>query len=133
MKFLSSILLFRQAILLQPSPAAAPQQLLLTKTNLNLTTLTTSFNILNRLWRKIQQKTGFAVGLVEIFGPIVLAVPKKKTSHSKKRMRSANKGLKDKVNVIQCPGCGRKNLIHHLCFHCYCDFRKREKGLRSFN
>ncbi|CAG8712003.1 7369_t:CDS:1, partial [Dentiscutata heterogama] len=28
-----------------------------------------------------------------------LAAPKKKTSHSKKRMRSANKGLKDKTNI----------------------------------
>ncbi|KAF7791822.1 hypothetical protein EIP86_002846 [Pleurotus ostreatoroseus] len=34
--------------------------------------------------------------LLEWFPPIDLAVPKKKTSHSRKAMRSANKGLKDK-------------------------------------
>lgn len=34
--------------------------------------------------------------LLELFPPFVLAVPKKKTSHSRKAMRSANKGLKDK-------------------------------------
>ncbi|GES99980.1 ribosomal protein L32 [Rhizophagus clarus] len=38
--------------------------------------------------------------LAEMLGPILWAVPKKKTSHSKKRMRSANKGLKDKTNII---------------------------------
>ncbi|KAG8691861.1 hypothetical protein FRC11_007220 [Ceratobasidium sp. 423] len=37
--------------------------------------------------------------LLELFPPIVLAVPKKKTSPSKKRMRSANKGLKDKTSI----------------------------------
>lgn len=34
--------------------------------------------------------------LMELFPPFLLAVPKKKTSHSRKSMRSANKGLKDK-------------------------------------
>ena len=34
--------------------------------------------------------------LLELFPPWLLAVPKKKTSHSRKAMRSANKGLKDK-------------------------------------
>src|SRR5688572_16037410 len=68
------------------------------------------------LWRESQRKTGTLFGLVEILGPILWAVPKKKTSHSKKRMRSANKGLKDKTNIVNCPGCGQKHLIHHLCF-----------------
>ena len=34
--------------------------------------------------------------LLELIPPFLLAVPKKKTSHSRKSMRSANKGLKDK-------------------------------------
>src|SRR3989337_1473242 len=67
------------------------------------------------LWRDSQRKTGTLFGLVEILGPILWAVPKKKTSHSKKRMRSANKGLKDKTNIVNCPGCGQKHLTHHLC------------------
>jgi hypothetical protein len=41
--------------------------------------------------------------LLELFPPIVLAVPKKKTSPSKKRMRSANKGLKDKTSACPSP------------------------------
>jgi hypothetical protein len=34
--------------------------------------------------------------LAELFPSILMAVPKKKVSHSRKSMRSANKGLKDK-------------------------------------
>jgi len=49
------------------------------------------------LWKKSQRNTGTLFGLAETLGPILWAVPKKKTSHSKKRMRSANKGLKDKT------------------------------------
>ena len=37
--------------------------------------------------------------LLELLPPWVLAVPKKKTSHSRKAMRSANKGLKDKQSL----------------------------------
>jgi large subunit ribosomal protein L32 len=38
-----------------------------------------------------------------LFPPILRAVPKKKVSHSRKAMRSANKGLKDK-NSARAPG-----------------------------
>ncbi|KAF7320277.1 putative 54S ribosomal protein L32, mitochondrial [Mycena kentingensis (nom. inval.)] len=37
--------------------------------------------------------------LAQLFPSIVLAVPKKKTSHSRKAMREANKGLKDKQSA----------------------------------
>ncbi|PBK77248.1 hypothetical protein ARMSODRAFT_949145 [Armillaria solidipes] len=57
--------------------------------------------------------------LLELFPSIVLAVPKKKTSHSRKAMRAANKGLKDKQNIVNCPGCGTPKLAHHLCSKCY--------------
>lgn len=39
--------------------------------------------------------------LLELFPPFLLAVPKKKTSHSRKSMRSANKGLKDKHSMLR--------------------------------
>ncbi|PPQ64450.1 hypothetical protein CVT26_002157 [Gymnopilus dilepis] len=57
--------------------------------------------------------------LLELFPPFLLAVPKKKTSHSRKAMRSANKGLKDKRNIVNCPGCGAVKLAHHICPTCY--------------
>jgi len=37
--------------------------------------------------------------LVDLFPPFLLAVPKKKVSHSRKAMRAANKGLKDKQSM----------------------------------
>ncbi|KAA1468203.1 hypothetical protein DENSPDRAFT_833441 [Dentipellis sp. KUC8613] len=57
--------------------------------------------------------------LLELLPPFLLAVPKKKVSHSRKAMRSANKGLKDKQNLVHCPGCGSVKLAHHLCPTCY--------------
>ncbi|KAI8356193.1 hypothetical protein BD560DRAFT_406808 [Blakeslea trispora] len=58
---------------------------------------------------------------------ILWAAPKKKTSHSKKRMRASNKGLKQKENVTTCPACGSNKLLHHLCGHCYGDLKKKAK------
>ncbi|KAJ7783833.1 ribosomal L32p protein family-domain-containing protein [Mycena maculata] len=57
--------------------------------------------------------------LLELLPPFVLAVPKKKVSHSRKSMREANKGLKDKHNIVSCPGCGAPKLAHHLCSNCF--------------
>ncbi|KAJ7254070.1 hypothetical protein B0H12DRAFT_1115795 [Mycena haematopus] len=57
--------------------------------------------------------------LLELFPPFVLAVPKKKVSHSRKSMREANKGLKDKHNIVNCPACGAPKLAHHLCNQCF--------------
>ncbi|XP_006454373.1 hypothetical protein AGABI2DRAFT_133071 [Agaricus bisporus var. bisporus H97] len=57
--------------------------------------------------------------LADLFPPFLLAVPKKKVSHSRKAMRAANKGLKDKQNIVSCPGCGSPKLSHHLCANCY--------------
>ncbi|KAF8078584.1 hypothetical protein FPV67DRAFT_1465732 [Lyophyllum atratum] len=57
--------------------------------------------------------------LLELIPPFLLAVPKSKISHSRKSMRSANKGLKDKQNIVNCPACGSPKLAHHLCQNCY--------------
>ncbi|KAJ9111537.1 hypothetical protein QFC20_002510 [Naganishia adeliensis] len=40
----------------------------------------------------------FASLLAELFPPFLLAVPKSKISHSRKSMRSANKGLRNKTS-----------------------------------
>ncbi|SJL05719.1 uncharacterized protein ARMOST_09055 [Armillaria ostoyae] len=58
--------------------------------------------------------------LLELFPSIVLAVPKKKTSHSRKAMRAANKGLKDKQNIVNCPGSERgKTNCEAACLICH--------------
>lgn len=61
--------------------------------------------------------------------PILWAAPKKKTSHSKKRMRASNKGLQQKENISTCPACGSNKLLHHLCGNCYSDIKKKAKTL----
>jgi large subunit ribosomal protein L32 len=51
----------------------------------------------------------------ELIGSVMwFAVPKRKTSHSKKRMRSASKGLKNLKNIAQCGVCGIQKLRHHV-------------------
>ena len=61
-----------------------------------------------------------ANGLKSIWDNILLwAVPKKRTSHSKKRMRMTHKYLKPKTNYKTCPQCGNLKLPHMLCGHCF--------------
>ncbi|GAA6032807.1 hypothetical protein JCM8097_000803 [Rhodosporidiobolus ruineniae] len=63
-------------------------------------------------------------GLRDLLPPWVLAVPKSRTTHGAKRMRSANKGLKEKQNLVSCPSCGAPKLAHHLCHECHTSFRR---------
>ncbi|KAH9460526.1 hypothetical protein MJO29_004531 [Puccinia striiformis f. sp. tritici] len=54
-------------------------------------------------------------------GGLLKAVPKKKVSHSRKRMRSAHKGIQPTTGLGICPGCGEPKRQHFLCLHCYAD------------
>ncbi|CAN6651657.1 large ribosomal subunit protein bL32m [Trichomonascus vanleenenianus] len=51
---------------------------------------------------------------------IVLAVPKKKTSHQKKRQRqlSPRNKINPLNNLNRCPACGNFKRAHTLCMHC---------------
>lgn len=51
-------------------------------------------------------------------GLLLWAVPKKRTSHSKKRMRMTHKYLKPKHHYTVCPKCKNLKLLHVLCGHC---------------
>jgi large subunit ribosomal protein L32 len=46
-----------------------------------------------------------------------MAVPKKKTSPSRRKMRRAHHALK-LVASMECPQCGDRKLPHHLCPSC---------------
>jgi len=46
-----------------------------------------------------------------------MAVPKKKTSKSRRDMRRAHHGLKP-VSVSECPNCGEMKKPHHVCASC---------------
>lgn len=46
-----------------------------------------------------------------------MAVPKKKTSKSKRNMRRSHHALKT-VSLVECANCGEKKRPHHLCEAC---------------
>lgn len=46
-----------------------------------------------------------------------MAVPKKKTSQSRKGMRRSHHGLKS-VMSVECSNCGSRKLPHHICDEC---------------
>ncbi|KAM3420845.1 hypothetical protein BST61_g4085 [Cercospora zeina] len=57
--------------------------------------------------------------LEQIWDGILKAVPKKKTSHMKKRHRQmAGKALKDVTALNKCSACGRLKRAHVLCPYC---------------
>ncbi|KAH6613503.1 hypothetical protein F5144DRAFT_552316 [Chaetomium tenue] len=69
---------------------------------------------------------GFQLGLPslgsilgDIWESVLRAVPKKKTSHMKKRHRQmAGKALKDVNSLCKCPACGEIKRMHYLCPNC---------------
>ena len=64
----------------------------------------------------------------QLWGSILRAVPKKKTSHRKKRQRfMTGKALKDVTNLNTCSACGNVKRAHLLCPYCV----KGERAPRS--
>ncbi|KAL2837409.1 hypothetical protein BJY01DRAFT_221010 [Aspergillus pseudoustus] len=64
--------------------------------------------------------------LADIWDSVLRAVPKKKTSHMKKRHRQmAGKALKDVKNLNTCPACGQIKRSHVLCQHCVGEIKKQ--------
>ncbi|KAF2272725.1 uncharacterized protein EI97DRAFT_436657 [Westerdykella ornata] len=67
--------------------------------------------------------------LSDIWEGILRAVPKKKTSHRKKRQRfMAGKGIKDLTNLNKCSACGRVKRAHLLCPYCVHHIRTKIFG-----
>ncbi len=63
--------------------------------------------------------SGISSLLQELWDGLLRAVPKKKTSYSKKRSRQmAGKALKDVTALVKCPSCGKTKRKHVLCAHC---------------
>ncbi|CAD6575899.1 MAG: hypothetical protein CYPHOPRED_005821 [Cyphobasidiales sp. Tagirdzhanova-0007] len=83
--------------------------------------LTAALLLLHQGVRSICQSPS---SILDLFPPFLLAVPKSKVSHSRKSMRSANKGLKEKLNIVTCHGCGRAKTAHHICSHCYSEISR---------
>ncbi|KAJ2834148.1 hypothetical protein FBU31_001811 [Coemansia sp. 'formosensis'] len=75
---------------------------------------------------------GAGLGLLgDILNEMILrAVPKQRTSHSKKRKRMATKGLKNRHDLVPCSGCGRPKLTAHICLNCYHDIKRKLKDMK---
>lgn len=58
------------------------------------------------------------------------AVPKKRTSHSRKRMRMTHKYLKPKHHYQPCSKCGNLKLQHMLCGHCFKEIMEETARIR---
>ncbi|CAI7582653.1 unnamed protein product [Penicillium glandicola] len=68
--------------------------------------------------------------LSDLWDSVLRAVPKKKTSHMKKRHRQmAGKALKDVKSLNRCPGCGQIKRAHLLCPTCVKDIKESWKTL----
>ena len=61
---------------------------------------------------------------------VLWAVPKKRTSHSKKRMRMTHKYLKPKHHYTVCPNCNNLKLLHVLCGHCLKETLRQTAAMR---
>lgn len=61
---------------------------------------------------------------------VLWAVPKKRTSHSKKRMRMTHKYLKPKHHYTVCPTCNNLKLLHVLCGHCLKETLRQTAAMR---
>ncbi|EWC45727.1 hypothetical protein DRE_05064 [Drechslerella stenobrocha 248] len=67
--------------------------------------------------------------LSQLWDSVLRAVPKKKQSHSRKRMRQlAGKALPDVIALSECPGCGGVKRSHHLCPRCVNEIREMWKA-----
>lgn len=60
-----------------------------------------------------------------------MAVPKKRTSHSKKCMRMAHKWLKPIQNYTYCDTCGSPKLLHVLCGTCFKETMRKTAEYRN--
>ncbi|KAE8412228.1 hypothetical protein BDV36DRAFT_62879 [Aspergillus pseudocaelatus] len=70
--------------------------------------------------------------LSDVWDSVLRAVPKKKTSHMKKRHRQmAGKALKDVKSINTCPGCGQLKRAHVLCPHCVENIKKQWKQTQT--
>ncbi|KAI9197295.1 uncharacterized protein BJ171DRAFT_520517 [Polychytrium aggregatum] len=93
-------------------------------------------SFISSLWAKLSSTTLQALptyihvptspsSALEWVSSILWAVPKKKTTHRKKRLRMTTKWLRPMQNITPCPFCGSPTLMHNICRKCYMEARRR--------
>jgi large subunit ribosomal protein L32 len=87
--------------------------------------------VANNLWGNMLKPWKQLWDNLDLNDSILKAVPKKKTTYGKKRMRASGKALKKIENIVPCTSCGQPKLMHHLCQNCYKDLRGRIRAVRD--
>lgn len=64
-------------------------------------------------------------------GFLLMAVPKKKVTPHKKKLRNRHKQLKNRTDIEVCAICGNHKLEKHLCGHCVERIKEETKKLRK--
>ena len=64
-------------------------------------------------------------------GFLLMAVPKKRTSASKKKLRNQHKWLKNRSDIETCVVCGKSKLANHLCGNCVGRVRRETAKFRK--
>ncbi len=80
-------------------------------------------SLLGGIWQKL------SIPSLDIEFYLLLAVPKQKVTHSRKRKRMATKQLKNLQNITKCPACNGPKLAHSLCWPCFSKEQKERKSL----
>jgi ribosomal protein L32 len=64
--------------------------------------------------------------------PVLMgAVPKRRVTWRKARLRMQNKWLKPITHIGTCPACGQPKLAHHLCLSCVKKMTTEVKHVRK--
>ena len=64
-------------------------------------------------------------------GFLLMAVPKKKTTPHKKKIRNRHRQLKNRTDIEVCAICGNHKLENHLCGHCVERIKEETKKVRK--
>ncbi|KAI9022556.1 hypothetical protein DFJ74DRAFT_669996 [Hyaloraphidium curvatum] len=69
--------------------------------------------------------------ITDIWGAILLAAPKRRTTHRTKRTRqnAPENKLENRRDITQCPFCGEPKLLRHLCMRCYETVKEKYKDV----
>ncbi|CAI5755820.1 unnamed protein product [Candida verbasci] len=69
-------------------------------------------------------------------GSILRAVPKKKLSHRRHRVKqyaAGRKQIQQLENLVRCPACGSVKRSHFMCMNCFDEIKTFLKGLKRAN
>lgn len=64
-------------------------------------------------------------------GFLLMAVPKKRTTTHKRKLRNRHKQLRNRTDIEICAMCGNYKIENHLCGHCVERIKEKTKEFRK--